>query len=58
MNNGFHEYVGVCSFLVDASLPKSPYNSVKMVVYFYIINLVGNYMVINEQKSTYENKPF
>ncbi len=30
------------SFLVDVSLPKSPYNSVKMVVYFDIINLVGN----------------
>jgi hypothetical protein len=43
---------------VDAPFPKSPYNNVKMVVYFDIINLVGNYMVINELKSPYENKPF
>jgi len=35
---------------VDAPLFKSPYNSVKMVVYFDIINLVGNYMVDNKLK--------
>jgi hypothetical protein len=29
-----------------------------MVVYFDIINLVGNYMVVNELKSPYENKWF
>ncbi len=58
MNKGFHEYVGVCSFLADASFPKSQYGSVKMVVYFDIIHLVGNYMVVNEQKNPYENKPF
>jgi hypothetical protein len=39
---------------VDASLPKSPYGSVKMVVYFDIINLMGNYMVVNELKSPNE----
>jgi len=44
--------------LADASFPKSPYGSVKMVIYFDITHLVGNYMVVNEQKSPYENKPF
>jgi hypothetical protein len=43
---------------VDAPLPKSPNGSVKMVVYFDIINLMGNYIVVNELKSPYENKPF
>jgi len=44
--------------LADAPLPKSPYDNVKMAIYFEIINLVGNYMVVNELKSPYENKPF
>jgi hypothetical protein len=44
-------------FFTDSSLFKSSYNSVKMVVYFGIINLVRNYVVINELKSPYENKP-
>jgi hypothetical protein len=39
---------------MNAPLPKSLYDSVNMVVYFDIINLVGNYMVINELKSPYE----
>jgi hypothetical protein len=43
---------------MDVSFPKSPYNSVKMVTYFDIINLVGNYIVVNELKCPYENKPF
>jgi hypothetical protein len=43
---------------VDVPLPKSPHNTVKMVIHFDIINLVGNFMVINELKSPYENKPF
>jgi hypothetical protein len=43
---------------VDAPFPKSPYSSVKMVAYFDIINLMGNYMVVNELKSPYENKTF
>jgi hypothetical protein len=43
---------------MDVPFPKSPYNSVKMVVYFDIINLVGNYIMINELKSPYENIPF
>jgi hypothetical protein len=30
------------------------YGNVRMVVYFDIINLVGNYMVVNELKSPYE----
>jgi hypothetical protein len=29
-----------------------------MAIYFDIINLVENYMVVNELKSPYENKPF
>jgi len=43
---------------VDVALPKSPYNSVKMEIYFDIIDLVGNYIMVNELKSPYENKPF
>ncbi len=35
-------------------LLKSPYGSVKMIVYFDIINLVGNYMVVNEIECPYE----
>ncbi len=46
------------SFLVDVPLPKSPYDNVKMVVYFDIINLMGNHMVVNELKNPYENNPF
>jgi hypothetical protein len=34
---------------VDVPLVKSPYG---------IVNLVGNYMVVNELKNPYENKPF
>ncbi len=41
---------------MNAPLPQNPYGSVKMTVYFDIINLVGNYMVINEIKKSYENK--
>jgi hypothetical protein len=44
------------SFLVDVPFPKSPYNSVKMTMYFD--NLVGNYMVVDELKNPHENKPF
>jgi hypothetical protein len=44
--------------LVDAPFPKSLYDSVKIEVYFDIINLVRNYMVVNELKSPYENKSF
>jgi hypothetical protein len=40
------------SFLVDVPFLKSPYGNVKMVVYFDIINLVGNYMVVNELKKS------
>jgi hypothetical protein len=43
------------SFLAHAPLLKNPCGSVKMVVYFDIINLMGNYMVINELKSPYED---
>jgi hypothetical protein len=43
---------------VNAPLSKSPYGSVTMTVYFDIINLEGNYMVVNELKSPYENKTF
>jgi hypothetical protein len=40
---------------VDVPLPKSSYDNVKMEVYFDIINLVGNYMVVNELKNPYED---
>ena len=43
---------------MDAPFLKSPYGSVKMTIYFDIINLVGNYMVVNELKNPYENNPF
>ncbi len=53
--------VGVCTlrWLISVDVPflKSPYNSVKMTIYFDIINLVGNYMVVNELEIPYENKP-
>jgi recombinational DNA repair protein RecR len=58
MNNGFCEYLGVCSFSADASLLKNSCDSVKMVFYFDIINFMGNYMVVNEFLSPYENKTF
>ncbi len=49
---------GVCTlsgpFFTNVALPKSSYNSVKMTIYFDIINLMGNYMVFNELKSQYE----
>ncbi len=44
--------------MADVPLPKSPYDNVKMIVYFDIINLVGNYVVVNELKIPYENNPF
>jgi hypothetical protein len=43
---------------MDLPFPKSPYCNVKMVVYFDIINLMGDYMVLNDLKNPYENKPF
>jgi hypothetical protein len=39
-------------------MSKSSYNNVEMIVYFEIINLVGNYMAVNELKNPYENKSF
>jgi hypothetical protein len=39
------------SFLADVPFPKSPYGIVEIPIYFYIINLMGNYMVVNELKS-------
>jgi sporulation protein YlmC with PRC-barrel domain len=42
------------SFFTDAPLLKSPYGNGKILVYFDIINLVGNYMVVNELKNSYE----
>ncbi len=44
--------------MADVPLPKSPYGNVQMIVYFDIIDLVRNYMVVNELKNPYENKPF
>ncbi len=43
---------------MDAPLLKSAYGSVKMAVYFNIIKLLGNYMLVNELKNPYENKLF
>jgi hypothetical protein len=43
---------------VDVPFPKNPYCDVKMIVYFDIIILMGNYMVVNELKCPYENKSF
>jgi hypothetical protein len=42
---------------MDVPLPKSSYGNVKMVIYFYIINLGRNYMVANGLKSPYEELP-
>jgi len=39
---------------VDVPLFKNSYGSVKMIIYFDIINLVGNYMVVDELKNPYE----
>jgi general stress protein CsbA len=41
----------VAHFLANAPLPKSPYSNTKMTIYFDTINLVWNYMVVNELKS-------
>jgi hypothetical protein len=38
---------------MDVPLPKSSYGNVKMVVYFDIINLGRNYMIVNELRSPY-----
>jgi hypothetical protein len=42
------------SFFIDVPLLKSLYGNGKILVYFDIINLVGNYMVFNELKNSYE----
>jgi len=42
------------SFFTDVPLLKSPYGNDKILVYFDIINLVGNYMVVNELKNSFE----
>jgi len=36
--------------MANVPLLKSLYNNVKMIIYFDIINLMGNYMVVNEIK--------
>ncbi len=43
------------SFFTNVPFPKSPYNSVKMVVYFDIINLMENYIMVIEQKIHMKN---
>jgi hypothetical protein len=43
---------------MDVPFLKSLYNDVKMTIYFDFINLVRNYMVVNELKNPHENKPF
>jgi hypothetical protein len=40
--------------MATSPLSKSLYNSIKMAVYFDIINLVGNYMVVNDLKIPHE----
>ncbi len=39
-------------------LPKNPYGNFKMAIYFDIINLIWNYMVINELKNPCEEYSF
>jgi hypothetical protein len=39
---------------MDTQLLKNPYGDVKMTIYFDIINLMGNYMVVNALKCPYE----
>jgi hypothetical protein len=46
------------SFSTDAPLLKSPYGSVQVAISFDIINLAGNYIVVNEFKNPYENNLF
>jgi hypothetical protein len=43
------------SFSTNVPLPKSPHDSVKMAIYFDIINLMGNYIMVNELKNSYED---
>jgi hypothetical protein len=38
------------SFSIDVPFPNNPYDGVKMAIYFDIIKLLGNYMVVNELK--------
>jgi hypothetical protein len=38
------------SFLADVRFLKISYGIVEISIYFYIINLMGNYMVVNELK--------
>ncbi len=40
---------------MDVPFLKSPYGNGKIIVYFDIMNLVGNYMVVNELKNSYKN---
>jgi hypothetical protein len=46
------------SFLANPPLLKSSYDIVKMIFYFDIINLMGNFMLVNELKSPHEELPF
>jgi hypothetical protein len=39
---------------MDVPISIIPYGSVTMVGYYDIINLIGNYMVVNERKSPYK----
>jgi hypothetical protein len=43
------------SFLIDVPLSKSSHDSVKMAIYFDIINLMRNYIMVNELKRSYED---
>jgi hypothetical protein len=47
-----------CMHFKVTPLPKNPYGSVKMTIYFDIINLMQNYMVINEVKNPCEKYSF
>jgi sporulation protein YlmC with PRC-barrel domain len=40
--------------LVDVPFPKSSYGNGKITVYFDMINLIGNFMVVNELKNPYK----
>ncbi len=43
---------------MNAPLLKSYYDNIQMTIYFDIINLVQNFMMVNELKSPYEKQPF
>jgi hypothetical protein len=41
----------VTHFFIDALFPECPYGSVKITIYFDMINLIGNFMMVGELKN-------